>query len=83
MPGQAIGVANPARFAVIVEQDDSPAVEAEQFRQQVQGLAQDDIGRKALPDEAHDLLHQQHFLFAPERGGTVRIGLGRLCLLHQ
>ena len=73
---QTVGEADRRRAGrhrvVTVGEHDAATVQPEQFRQQVQHLAQHHFGREAAPDEAHHFAHQQQFLGAPGRVGCDR-----------
>jgi hypothetical protein len=66
---QSVRVPDPTGVFSLVAQDDPSSVQAEQFGHQVQHFAKDRMRRKALADERHHLLQQQHFMLAPIDGG--------------
>ena len=57
-----------------VSQNDSAPVQPQQLRHQVQHFPQDDLGRQAFADQAHDLAHQKQLLRAPLRVGGRWLG---------
>jgi len=75
-PGKAIGVAYGQHSALGLRHHHAPAIEAEQFGQQVQHLADDAVRLQAAPHQADALAHQQCFLVLQGSPGGDDSGWG-------
>ncbi|MNF90157.1 hypothetical protein D3C84_727110 [compost metagenome] len=62
LPGQAVGIADAPATPILIEQHDPPAVQAQQFGEQVEHFLEHRLDREALAGQGHDLLQQEHFL---------------------